>query len=190
MDDADSSNVGIPSARDRIQRKSSSKRHHHTNVVSSSGRVPSPPATRRRASLEGLNSYSDGYEFRVLSTPTIQRMVSSGLPPPVRHTYSFSVPPPTLNQPHLHDPSGRSFDDRDPRLRTPQSLYPMVDTGYLSPLHGVDYSSSGGDQPQRLKSWKSERIPSPRDATPTASITPPDSISRLSLALSPGVLGD
>lgn len=139
-------------------------------------RVPSPPLNRRP---EGQRKDPRGFSNNTL--PTI-RGVSDYQRVPLN--------PPQSPSPPLHDPRRRSFDDRDTRPRTPQSLYPRVDTGYLSPPDGVDYSSSGGDRPQGLKRWKSERTPGPRAATPTASITPPNSTFRSSLASSPGVLGD
>jgi hypothetical protein len=165
-------------------------------------RVPSPLTIRRRASSESPPPVRRTYAFRDPSPPLNRRPegqrkdgrgFSNNTLSTIRRVSDYQrVPlnPPQSPSPPLHDPRRRSFDDRDTRPRTPQSLYPRVDTGYLSPPDGVDYSSPGGDRPQGLKRWKSERTPGPRAATPTAPITPPNSTFRSSLASSPGVLGD
>jgi hypothetical protein len=167
--------------------------------VSRKQRVPSPPTVRRSVSAEGLRPH---YEFRVPSPPLNRRPegqrkdgrgFSNNTFPTIRGVPDYQwvlLSPPQSSYPPLDVPRRRYFDDRDTRPRTPQSLYPRVDTGYLSPLDGVDYFSSGGDRPQGLKRWKSERTLGPNAATPTASLTPPNSTFRSSLASSPVVLGD
>ncbi|PQE08062.1 hypothetical protein CJF32_00008147 [Rutstroemia sp. NJR-2017a WRK4] len=179
--------------------------HHgkHNQSIEScllpSGKEDPPKAyIRRRVLSESPHSDRRAYAFRVPSPPLNgspesqekdRRGFTTNTLPTIRAASDYpSIPSQNPFFPS-HNPRRRSFDERDTRPRTPQSLYPRVDTGYLSHPDGDDYSLPGGDPSQGLMRWKSEIAPGFKVAAPATFKTPPNSTFGSSLTSSTRVLG-